>query len=130
SLVVSRWSLAKAVRGGAVYPPRTRIAGGQYCTVARIPSNGEASGIEENIFTLGRLVALRLVQQAQAFHEQALGIERRRFLGRLAVEIDLEVSLGPAEHFEDRFVACNRAIDGVFGLSLAEINFAAVVAIG
>src|SRR5258706_7844799 len=70
------------------------------------------SGVEEDIFSLGG-IALGLVQQAQTFHQQSLGVQRCRFLRRLAVEIDLETAVGPAQHFEDCFIAGDGTIGRV-----------------
>src|SRR5664279_1508911 len=98
-------------------------------TAAGISFPTEESGVEEDIFPFGCGVPLRFVEQAQAFHQQTLRVERRGFLRRFLVEINLEVSFRPAEHFENRFVAGNRAIGGVFGLTLAEVNLALVIAV-
>src|SRR5580658_10464065 len=65
----------------------------------------EASIVEEDIFFLfpppAASVSLRFVQQAQALHEQALGVELGGFLIGLAFEVQFEVAAGPAQNFED-----------------------------
>src|SRR5579862_7794006 len=99
-------------------------------TAARVPATFKASRVEKDIFTLGRCVALRLVEQPQALHQQPLRIQGCRFLPRLPVEIHLKISVGPTQHFENRLVPCRRTIHGVLGLPLAEINFAFFVAVG
>src|SRR5271154_6896404 len=59
------------------------------------------SGVEEDIFffLLGRFsaVALRFVELAQAFHQQALRIQLGALLRRLAFEVDFKVSVRPAQ---------------------------------
>src|SRR5215471_15389701 len=56
------------------------------------------SGVEEDIFPLSR-VALRFVEQAQALHQKALRVQRGGLLRGLAFEVDLEVSVRPAQNF-------------------------------
>src|SRR6266446_3890983 len=87
------------------------------------------STVEEDIFSLGG-VALRLIQLAQAFHQQALCVQGRRFLGSFSVEVDLKASIGPAQNLEDRFVASDRTISRVLHLPLAEVHLAFVIAVG
>src|SRR5271163_4380252 len=74
-------------------------------TTAAVISFGiEPSGVEEDIFffLLGRFsaVPLCLVELAQAFHQQALGIQVSSLLRRLAFEVDFKVSIRPAQDFE------------------------------
>src|SRR5258706_106124 len=83
------------------------------------------SGVEEDIFSLGG-VTLRLVQLAQAFHQQPLRIQGRRFLGGFSIEVDLKAPISPPQHFEDRLIASDRTICGVFHLALAEVHLAFV----
>src|SRR5882724_216245 len=87
------------------------------------------SGVEEDIFSLGR-VPVGFVQLAQSFHQQTLGVQRCCFLGGLSVEVNLEVAVGPAQNFEDRLVAGDGAIRGVFDLALMEVHLALVIAVG
>src|SRR5882757_7136637 len=84
------------------------------------------SGVEEDIFSLGG-IALRLVQLAQAFHQQTLRVQGRSFLGSFSVEVDLEAAIGPAQDFEDCLIARDRTIRRVFHLALAEVHLALVV---
>src|ERR1700687_2994831 len=68
----------------------------------------EPSGVEEDIFLffLGvSVIALGLVEHAQAFHQQALGVQRGGLLAGLAFKIDLETASGPAQHLEHGLVA-------------------------
>src|ERR1700722_21039905 len=66
------------------------------------------SGVEEDIvFFLRSLVAvaLRFIEQPQAFHQQALCVQRSGLFGGFAFEIYLEIAIGPAQHFENGLVA-------------------------
>src|SRR5262252_7564707 len=87
------------------------------------------SGVEEDIFSLGR-VAVRLVEQAQPFHQQALSVESSRLLRGLSVKVDFEIALSPAQHFENRFVSGDRTVGRVLHLPLVEIHLAFVVTVG
>src|SRR5580693_1676849 len=97
-------------------------------------SGVKLSGVEEDIFFLlfgfAATVALRFVQLAEAFHQQALGVQLGRLLGGLAFEIDLKVSIRPAQNLEYGWIPDQRAISGVRDLSFFEIQFAFVVLIG
>src|ERR1700685_348842 len=60
-----------------------------------------SSGIEEDIFFLlfgfsAAAVTLRLIELAQAFHQQALSVQLGGLLRRFAFEIDFKVSVRPA----------------------------------
>src|SRR5580692_1939894 len=97
-------------------------------------SGVKLSGVEEDIFFLlfgfSAAVPLRLVQLAEAFHQQALGVQLGALLGRLAFEIDLEVSIRPAQNLEHGRIPNQRAISGVRDLAFFEVQFAFVVSIG
>ena len=73
---------------------------------------------------------MRLVQLAQSFHQQTLGVQGCGFLGGLSVEVNLEATLGPAQNFEDRLVAGDGAICGVFHLALMEVHLALIIGVG
>src|SRR5271170_5555295 len=91
------------------------------------------SGVEEDIFFFLRwfpAVPLRLVELAQTFHQQALGVEVRGLLGALAFEVDLKVSVRPAEYLEYGRIPDQRAIGGVRHLAFFEVQFAFVVFVG
>src|SRR5262249_23598596 len=87
------------------------------------------SGVEEDIFLFLGLstVALGFVEQPEAFHEQALGIQAHRLLRGLALEVNLKVASGPAEHLEHGRVALQRAVGSVRHLAFAKIHFAFLV---
>ena len=91
-------------------------------------------GVEEDIVFLGHgrvaFVAIGFIQQAQAFHQQALSIEGSALLCGLAFEVHLEVAAGPAQYFEHGCVSGNFAILCVRHLSFAEEHFAAVAFVG
>src|SRR4029077_10117984 len=66
------------------------------------------SGVEEDIFFLLRFVTVPfggLIEQAQAFHQQALSVEVSGLFGGLTLEIDLEVAFGPAQDLEHSWIA-------------------------
>src|SRR5216684_8309619 len=68
----------------------------------------KVSGVEEDIFFLLALAATvppRFIQQTQAFHQQALRVQRGGLLLGLAFEVDLKISARPAQHLKDRGVA-------------------------
>src|SRR5271167_3781179 len=62
------------------------------------------SGVEEDIFffllRFSAAIALCLIELAQAFHQQALGVQLGSLLGGLAFEVDFKVSVGPAQDLE------------------------------
>src|SRR5580693_6793473 len=97
-------------------------------------SGVKLSGVEEDIFFLlfgfCAAVALRFVQLAEAFHQQALSVQLGGLLGGLAFEIDLEVSVGPAQNLEYGRIPNQRAVRGVRDLSFFEVQFAFVVLVG
>src|SRR4029079_1526386 len=87
------------------------------------------SGVEEDIFLFflgASVIAFGLVEHAQAFHQQALSIQRGGLLAGLAFEVDLEISAGPAQHFEDRGIAAQPAVYRVSDLAFLEVHFTAV----
>src|SRR5882672_2688667 len=86
------------------------------------------SGVEEDIFSLG-CIPLGLVQLAQPFHQQTLGVQSSCFLGGLTVEVHLEIAFGPAQNFEDRLVAGDGAIRGVLYLALIEVHLALIIGV-
>src|SRR4029077_11021239 len=91
------------------------------------------SGVEEDIFFLLRFVTVplgRLIEQAQAFHQQALSVELSGLCGGLTLEIDLEVAFRPAQHLEHGCVAHERPINRVCHLALADVHFALLVFVG
>src|SRR6185312_3427966 len=92
-----------------------------------------ASGVEEDIFLFflgGAIVALGFVEHAQAFHQQALGIQRGGLFAGLAFEVDLEVAARPTQDFENSLVSAERAVSRVGHLALAEIHFAFIAFVG
>src|SRR5580693_10397755 len=97
-------------------------------------SGVKLSGVEEDIFFLlfgfAAAVALRFIQLAEAFHQQALGVQLGGLLGGLAFEIDLKVSIRPAQNLKHRRITHERAISGVTDLAFFEVQFALVVFIG
>src|SRR5580692_3819942 len=97
-------------------------------------SGVKLSGVEEDIFFLlfgfSAAVALRLVQLAKAFHQQALSVQLGGLLGRLAFEIDFKVSVGPAQNLEYGRITDQRAVSGVCDLAFFEVQFAFVVFVG
>src|SRR5215471_246003 len=89
-----------------------------------------SSGVEEDIFFLSLFaatVAIRFVEQPQAFHQQALRVELGARLGRLAFEVQLEITSGPAQNLEHRLVALKIPVNRVHDLPLIEVNIALVV---
>src|SRR5678815_1141855 len=84
-------------------------------TVSTAAVNG--STVEEDIFfgiPFGLPgIALRFIEQAQPFHQQALGIQLGALFGGLPVEVHLEVAVGPAQDFENGLVADERTVNGV-----------------
>src|SRR5579863_1068047 len=97
-------------------------------------SGVKLSGVEEDIFFLlfgfSAAVALRLIQLAEAFHQQALSVQLGRLLGRLAFEIDLKVSIRPAQNLEYSRISHQRSVRGVRNLAFFEVQFAFVVFVG
>src|ERR1700722_5564329 len=59
----------------------------------------------------------RFVEQAQTFHQQALGIQLRGFFVGLALKVEFETAARPAQNFEHRLVAHQRAIGRVLNLA-------------
>src|SRR6185312_2254295 len=93
----------------------------------------KTSGVEEDIFLFflgGSIVTLGFVEHAQAFHQQALGVQRGGLFAGLALKVDLEVAAGPAQDFEDRLIAAERTVGRVGHLAFAEIHFAFVAFVG
>src|SRR5580700_5144230 len=75
---------------------------------ARAAAAGRSARAGARVFRAGRLaaaIALRFIEQAQALHEQPLGVELGGFLIGLAFEVEFEVAAGPAQNFEDGFVS-------------------------
>src|SRR5450631_1590894 len=92
-----------------------------------------ASGIEEDIvFLLLHLaiVALRFVEQSQAFHQQALRVQLGGLLGGFAFEIHLKVSAAPEQNLEHRGISGERPVGGMGYLPLAEIHIALFLLFG
>src|SRR6266852_2360359 len=85
-----------------------------------------ASGVEEDIFFFLCFPAIpfRLIEQAQAFHQQALRVQRSGLLCGLTLEIDLEVAPGPAQDFEHGCIAGQRSIGCVHDLAFSEVHLA------
>src|SRR5262252_6843226 len=73
---------------------------------------------------LGAAFALRFVEQAQAFHQETLGVELGSFLAGFAFEVELKIPSRPAQDFEDGFVADQRSVGGMFDLAFDEEHFA------
>src|SRR5579864_210990 len=71
-------------------------------------------------------ISSRLVQQSQTFHQQPLGIELRRLFVGFAFEVELEISAGPAQHFEYGLVAHQLSIGRVLHLAFHKKNFALI----
>src|SRR5271156_44951 len=74
-------------------------------STAAVHASGAGSGVEEDIFFFLPTLAgipLGFVQQAQSFHQQTLGVQGSGLLGGLALEVEFEVALGPAQDFENR----------------------------
>src|SRR5580700_1085769 len=85
------------------------------------------SGVEEDVifFFLGSFaaLALRFVELAEAFHQQALSVQGGGLFVGLAFEIDLEVAVGPAQNFEDGLVAVQGTVGSVRDLAFLEEHF-------
>src|SRR5215470_20243008 len=109
-------------------PPRSGFSPREHESLTVSTAAVTRSGVEEDIFPLGR-VALRFVEQPQSFHEQALCIQRGRLLRGLAFEVDLEISIGPAENFEYGLIARNRAIGRMLDLATVKIQLTPVFAV-
>src|SRR5260370_1741858 len=65
------------------------------------------SGVEEDIFLFflgAAVVTLGFVEHAQAFHQQALGVECGSLFFGFAFEVNLATAAGPAQDFEDRLL--------------------------
>src|SRR5579863_2457668 len=67
------------------------------------------SGVEEDIIILFFLagltgVPLRLVQQAQAFHQQTLRVQSGGLPGGFAFKVDLKAAIGPTQDLEHRLI--------------------------
>src|SRR3954471_837228 len=69
-------------------------------------------------------VAVGLVEQAQAFHQEALGGAGDGGLAGGFGEVDLEAAAGPSHGLVDSFVALSRAVDGVIDLPFTEEHVA------
>src|SRR5208282_4338509 len=85
-----------------LFPPSTAAARTRAATAGRSTRCGAG------VFRARRLaaaIALRFVEQAQALHQQALGVELGGFLIGLAFEVEFEVAASPAQNFEDGFIA-------------------------
>src|SRR5579862_2551339 len=87
------------------------------------------SGVEEDIFFLGffSVVAVAFIEQAQAFHQQALRVQLCSGLRRFALEIQLEVSAGPSQNLEHRLVTLQAPIRRVNDLALGKVHIALLV---
>src|SRR5580704_3738763 len=97
-------------------------------TAAVIPS-----GVEEDIFFLlfgFSAIALRLVELAQAFHQQTLRVQVGSLLRGLAFKIDFEVSVDPTQNLKYRRIPKQGAISSVIYLAFLEVQFAFVVFVG
>src|SRR5712692_1979698 len=86
----------------------------------------KASGVEEDIFFFLCFPAIPfgLIEQAQAFHQQALRVQCGGLLCGLALEVDLEVSSRPAQDFEHGSISGQRSIGRMRHLALAEVHLA------
>src|SRR2546425_6254664 len=91
-----------------------------------------ASGVEEDIFFFLCFPAIPsgLIEQAQAFHQQALRVQRGGLLCGFSVEVDLEVACRPAQNFEHCSVASQGSISCVRHLAFAEVHLAFFAFIG
>src|SRR5580658_3936162 len=85
-----------------LFPPSTAAARARAAAAGR---NARAGGTVFRADRLAAAIALRFVEQAQAFHEQALGVELGSFLIGLAFEVEFEVAARPAQNFEYGFVS-------------------------
>src|SRR5882762_10910292 len=91
------------------------------------------SAVEEDIFLVSFRVSSRrslpvaagFIQNAKAFHHQALGGACDGLLGTAALEVDLEIALLPGEHFVDRVVALHRSVGSVTDLPVHDVDVAA-----
>src|SRR6185312_13918289 len=87
----------------------------------------KVSGIEEDIFLflgLAAAIASRFIQPPQTFHQQSLSVESGGLLFGLPVEVNLKTAASPAQDFEHRGIAFERAIGGMRNLAFAEIHLA------
>src|SRR5262249_1035764 len=75
-------------------------------------------------------VAVGFIEQAQAFHEQALGGTGAGGFGAGFGEVDLEVAVGPAHGLVDGVVALHVAENRVRDLAFAEVQVAFLAVIG
>src|ERR1700728_1433987 len=113
-----------------------RSGGRGYCrahcrAAARHIATGRAAARNRTFAAaLATTVAGGFVEQAQALHQQPLRVELRGFLVGLTFEIEFETSAGPAQNFEDRFVAHERAIGCVLDLTFHEKYLALVTVFG
>src|SRR6267142_3390927 len=92
------------------------------------------SAVEEDIFLVPFLcplpVAAGFIQNAKAFHHQALRGACDRLLRAAALEVDLKIALFPGEHFEDSIIALNGAVGGVTDLAIHDVDVAALARMG
>src|SRR6266851_2082997 len=96
------------------------------------------SAVEEDIFLVSFLVssrrsfpiAARFIQNAKAFHHQALCGACDGLLGTAALEVDLEIALFPREHFVNRVVALHCSVGSVTDLPVDDIHIAALARVG
>src|SRR5215469_6587512 len=89
-----------------------------------------SSGVEEDIFFLGLFaatVAVRFVEQAQAFHQQSLRVELGARLRRLAFEVELEITARPAQNLKHCLVALEAPVNGMNNLPLIKVDIALFV---
>src|SRR5437868_2286113 len=79
------------------------------------------------LFGFFATVAPRLVEQAQAFHEQTLRVQSGGCLLCLTIKIDLEIAARPPQNFEYRLITFERSVSRMRDLAVFEIHFASVV---
>src|SRR5512142_3042997 len=83
------------------------------------------SGFEDVFFGL----AVGLVDEAQAFHQQTLGGAGGGLLGAAGGKVDGEVPLGPDQDLVHRFVALEVLEEGVVEVAVVEIHLAAMAVV-
>src|SRR5207245_8263714 len=74
-------------------------------------------------FRFSTAVPGRFIEQAQPFHQKPLGVELRGLLAGLALEVELEVSAGPAQNFEHRLTTDQGPVGGVLDLAFNDTYF-------
>src|SRR5882672_11994566 len=90
------------------------------------------SAVEEDIFSLLRplSIAAGFIQNAEAFHHQALGGAGDGLLRTAGFEVDLEVAFFPSQNLENGLVALHSAIRRMIDLSVREVHVAAISVVG